>query len=101
MCRAATRTLCAVTRTGSLDTINPRYPLTGGGAAESAIDGLLCVQYDNSGSKGEFLEVIGWNCGVLLLTHATAGVHRYFSEVSSYFSQKLIQGQKKSQCATG
>eukprot|EP00904_Undaria_pinnatifida_P007560 jgi/Undpi1/3934/HiC_scaffold_16.g07302.m1 len=41
---------------GSLDTINPRYPLTGGGAAESAIDGLLCVQYDNSGSKGEFLE---------------------------------------------
>eukprot|EP00903_Cladosiphon_okamuranus_P006338 g6208.t2 len=40
----------------NLDKVNPRYPLTGGGAAHSAVDGLLCVQYDNSASKGEFFE---------------------------------------------
>lgn len=43
--------------TDHLDKINPSYPLTGGGAAQGAVDGLLCVQYDNSASKGEFLEV--------------------------------------------
>ncbi|CAN0403321.1 unnamed protein product [Pylaiella littoralis] len=42
--------------TDRLDTINPRYPLTGGGAAQGAVDGLLCVQYDNSASKGVFFE---------------------------------------------
>ncbi|CAM9472724.1 unnamed protein product [Ectocarpus fasciculatus] len=39
-----------------LDKINPSYPFTGGGAAQGAVDGLLCVQYDNSASKGEFFE---------------------------------------------
>lgn len=47
----------AAPRTDHLDKVNPRYPLTGGGAAQSAVDGLLCVQYDNSASKGEFFEV--------------------------------------------
>ncbi|CAM9689480.1 unnamed protein product, partial [Scytosiphon promiscuus] len=40
----------------NLDSINPRFPLTGGGAAQGAVDGLLCVQYDNSASRGEFYE---------------------------------------------
>lgn len=39
-----------------LDVINTKFPLTGGGAAQEALDGLLCVQYDNSDSNGEFYE---------------------------------------------
>lgn len=51
-------TTCIVsTKLDSLDAINPTFPLSGGGAAQEALDGFLCVQYDNSESKGEFYEV--------------------------------------------
>ncbi len=40
----------------SLNSINPKFPLKPSDTAMAALDGLLCVEYDNSVSRGGFTE---------------------------------------------
>lgn len=43
-----------------LETINPRYPMTTKRSLDSAVDGMMCVVYDNSDVKGDFYDDPGY-----------------------------------------
>jgi tectonic-1/3 len=65
---------------GQLVGVHPRAPLTSANTAQTALDNLLCVQYDNSAGKGQFYP----DPGVLPAAAISQATVSGFTAYSSY-----------------